>query len=246
MPIIISARPLPQPQSQFQPQFQPAANSLYNIPLPQRASPLPPYDTSQLTTPTYGRPGHSYPNQQAPIPSGTPLPPRSTHHHHQQQQQQQQHYQQQQQQQQQPHSSAPRVLPAPPTASTPTQAQMVARPASPTHDSNGLRLVDVPSEVLNRFLSVAQMNTLRKKETCGLLLGREKAPGRGFILCTLLIPEQRSTSDPCTMKNEELVVEFQIGRELVTLGWMSTLCRGRKVKHTNHACLLDLSVVRNW
>jgi STAM-binding protein len=189
---IISTRPLPQPQLHI----QAAANPLYNVPLPQRASPLPPYSSSQLTTPTYGRPGLSYPIQQAP-----PLPPRSTQH-----------------------SSTPRTLPAPPTVSTPTQAQTVARPASPTHDANGLRLIDVPSEVLNRFLSVAQMNTLRKKETCGLLLGREKGPGRGFILCTLLIPEQRSTADTCTMENEELVVEFQIGRELVTLGWVSRPC----------------------
>ena len=220
MPIIMSARPLPLPlpQPQPQPQFQSAGNSLYNIPLPQRASPHPPYNSSQVTTPTYGRPGLSYPNQQAPISSGTPLPPRSTP-----QQQHQHQHQQQQQQQQQQQSSALRVLPAPPTASTPTQAQMVARPASPTHDSNGLRLIDVPSELLTGFLSVAQMNTSRKKETCGLLLGREKAPGRGYILRTLLIPEQRSTSDTCTMENEELVVEFQIGRELVTLGWVSTL-----------------------
>ena len=224
MPIIISARPLPLPQPQLQ--IPSAGNSLYNIPLPQRASPHPPYNPSQVTTPTYGRPGLSYPNQQAPILSGPPLPPRSTPQ------------QQQQQQQQQQHTSGPRVLPAPPTASTPTQAQMVARPTSPTHDSNGLRLVDVPSELLNQFLSVAQMNTSRKKETCGLLLGQEKAPGRRFLLCTLLIPEQRSTADTCTMENEELVVEFQIGRELVTLGWVSTLCSGVRVKHTTHACLL--------
>jgi STAM-binding protein len=240
MPIIMSGRPLPLPLAQPQQQIQSAAgNSLYNIPLPQRASPHPPYNSSQATTPTYGRPGLSYSNQQAPIPSGSPLPPRSTPQQPQQHQYQQQpqHQQHQQQHQQHQHSSAPRVLPAPPTASTPTQAQMVARPASPTHDSNGIRLIDVPSELLNRFLSVAQMNTLRKKETCGLLLGREKAPGRGFILCTLLIPEQRSTSDTCTMENEELVVEFQIGRELVTLGWVSSLHSGRKVKHTTHAWL---------
>jgi len=218
---IISGRPLPlpQPQPQIQPQIQSGGHSLYNIPLPQRASPHPPYNSSQHTTPTYGRPGLSYSNQQVPMS----LTPRSAQQQQQQQQQYQQQQYQQQQQQQQPHPSAPRVLPAPPTASTPTQAQtVVPRPASPTHDGNGLRLIDVPSEVLNRFLSVAQMNTLRKKETCGLLLGREKAPGRGYILCTLLIPEQRSTADTCTMENEELVVEFQIGRELVTLGWVST------------------------
>jgi STAM-binding protein len=196
---IISTRPLPQPLPQ--PQIQVAGNSLYNIPLPQRASPAPPYNPSQLTTPTYGRPGPSYPHQQPPMsgPSRSAPPPPPPQQ-----------------------SSTPRVLPAPPTVSTPTQAQIVARPASPTHDANGLRLIDVPSEVLNRFLAVAQVNTLRKKETCGLLLGREKGPGRGFILCTLLIPEQRSTSDTCTMENEELVVEFQIGRELVTLGWVSS------------------------
>ena len=213
---IISARPLPQPQA--------VGNPLYNIPLPQRASPIPQYSSSQNTPQTYGRSGLTFPNpnQQVPGSSGSPFQPRSTQQQQQPLQQPQPQQHQQHQPHQQSHSSTPRVLPAPPSASTtPTQAPVVARPASPTHDSNGLRLIDVPAEVLNRFLAVAQMNTSRKKETCGLLLGREKGPGRGYILCTLLIPEQRSTADTCTMENEELVVEFQIGRELVTLGWVS-------------------------
>lgn len=83
----------------------------------------------------------------------------------------------------------------------------------------GMRPIDMPVELLDQFLGVARLNTLRKTETCGLLLGRLR--GAGFIITTLLIPEQRGTSDTCIMESEELVVEFSTGRELLTLGWVS-------------------------
>jgi STAM-binding protein len=82
-----------------------------------------------------------------------------------------------------------------------------------------MRPIDMPAELLDRFLGVARLNTLRKVETCGLLLGKER--GAGFTIVTLLIPEQRGTQDTCTMESEELVVEFSTDRDLLTLGWVS-------------------------
>jgi STAM-binding protein len=82
-----------------------------------------------------------------------------------------------------------------------------------------MRPIDMPAELLDRFLGVARLNTLRRVETCGLLLGKER--GAGFTIVTLLIPEQRGTQDTCTMESEELVVEFSTDRDLLTLGWVS-------------------------
>jgi len=84
----------------------------------------------------------------------------------------------------------------------------------------GMRPIDLPVELLDSFLGVARLNTLRKIETCGLLLGKQR--GAGFTIVTLLIPEQRGTQDTCTMESEELVVEFSMDRDLLTLGWVRT------------------------
>ena len=85
----------------------------------------------------------------------------------------------------------------------------------------------MPAELLDRFLGVAHLNTLRKIETCGLLLGKQR--GASFTISTLLIPEQRGTPDTCIMESEELVVEFSTGRDLLTLGWVSFLLVFAKV-----------------
>jgi hypothetical protein len=60
-------------------------------------------------------------------------------------------------------------------------------------------------------------------ETCGLLLGRDK--GTKFVVSTLLIPKQHSTSDTCTMDEEELVMRFTEERGLITLGWVGGFLR---------------------
>ena len=82
-----------------------------------------------------------------------------------------------------------------------------------------LKNVSVPRDCLPKFLSIAALNTARNRETCGLLLGKDK--GNKFAVTTLLIPKQHSTSDTCTMDEEELVMEFTEERSLITLGWVS-------------------------
>lgn len=82
-----------------------------------------------------------------------------------------------------------------------------------------LKTVRLPKDCLPKFVSIARVNTLQNKETCGLLLGKDK--GNKFVVSTLLIPKQRSTSDTCTMDEEELVLQFTEERHLITLGWVS-------------------------
>ena len=82
-----------------------------------------------------------------------------------------------------------------------------------------LRTIKLPREVLSKFLSIARVNTLQNRETCGLLLGKDK--GSKYVVTTLLIPKQHSTSDTCMMDEEELVLQFTEDRQLITLGWVS-------------------------
>ena len=82
-----------------------------------------------------------------------------------------------------------------------------------------LKTVSLPRDCLPRFLSIAALNTSRNRETCGLLLGRDQK-GK-YVVTTLLIPKQHSTSDTCTMDEEELVMQFTEERALITLGWVS-------------------------
>ncbi|KAH7908544.1 hypothetical protein BJ138DRAFT_1068611 [Hygrophoropsis aurantiaca] len=98
--------------------------------------------------------------------------------------------------------------------------------ADPTPE---LRSVSLPRECLSRFLSIASLNTSQNRETCGLLLGKDK--GNKYVVTTLLIPKQHSTSDTCTMDEEELVMEFTEERSLITLGWIHT--------HPSQSCFMS-------
>lgn len=120
----------------------------------------------------------------------------------------------------------PPPLPAnalpPPQSAPPTQADMdrIIRVSDPNLETvQPLKTVSLPRECLPRFLAIAKVNTEMNRETCGLLLGKDK--GHKFSVTTLLIPKQHSTSDTCTMDEEELVLQFTEERSLITLGWVS-------------------------
>ncbi|QRW13604.1 hypothetical protein RhiLY_12603 [Ceratobasidium sp. AG-Ba] len=110
----------------------------------------------------------------------------------------------------QPDSTIP---PLPSTSNSPAQ-----QPDEP--EDGKLRQVLLPEEVIQKFMSIAKPNTLQNRETCGLLLGKKRGPG--YAVTTLLIPRQRATSDTCEMVEEELIMEFQESRGLITLGWIHT------------------------
>jgi STAM-binding protein len=83
-----------------------------------------------------------------------------------------------------------------------------------------LKPVDVPKDILKRFMALAAENTELKKETLGLLLG--KIRHEKYIVTTLLIPNQSGGEDWCAMENDDMIVQFQERRFLVTLGWVSS------------------------
>jgi STAM-binding protein len=111
-------------------------------------------------------------------------------------------------------NSAPPAPPAPPAQS---DFDRIIRPAD-LKSENALKTVSLPRDCLQRFLAIAKVNTEMNKETCGLLLGKDK--GHKFVVTTLLIPKQHATSDTCTMDEEELVLQFTEERSLITLGWV--------------------------
>ena len=101
-----------------------------------------------------------------------------------------------------------------------TESNRIIQASNPSLDSTKpLKGVSLPKECLPRFLAIAKVNTEMNKETCGLLLGKDK--GHKYTVTTLLIPKQSSTSDTCTMLEEELVLLFTEERSLITLGWVS-------------------------
>jgi STAM-binding protein len=132
---------------------------------------------------------------------------------------------------------APRSHPGPsyPPPPPPAPSYPPARAHSPEHSpsrdpvNRDLKQVSLPRDCLPRFLSIAAVNTARNRETCGLLLGKDR--GRKFVVTTLLIPKQRSTSDTCAMEEEELVLQFTEERALITLGWIHT--------HPTQSCFMS-------
>jgi len=71
-----------------------------------------------------------------------------------------------------------------------------------------------------RFLKIAESNTARNTETCGLLCGKPRADV--LYITHVLIPSQTGTSDSCNMEGEERVFAFLDQHNLITLGWIHT------------------------
>ncbi|XP_068207999.1 STAM-binding protein-like isoform X2 [Palaemon carinicauda] len=84
----------------------------------------------------------------------------------------------------------------------------------------GLREVVVPVELMPKFMNLAQANTLRNIETCGVLAGR--LAQNQLLLTHLLVPKQCGTSDSCTTQQEEELFDYQDKFDLITIGWIHT------------------------
>lgn len=163
-----------------------------------------------------------YPNHLLPKPSaapssnayGMPMPTPSSQHQH------QHNHSIQYPSYQGPSRPAPPVpQTAPPNNQGHSRSDSSRIIRNTQDDAPILRTVTLPRECLPRFLTLAKVNTNMNMETCGLLLGKDK--GSKFVVTTLLIPKQHSTSDTCTMDEEELVLQFTEERSLITLGWVS-------------------------
>lgn len=100
-----------------------------------------------------------------------------------------------------------------------THARM-AGPLGTTSAAHRLRRLSIPASLLPTFLSYASMNTSMGRETCGLLLGKER---HGQLVVTvLLLPPQTGSRDQCVAEGEEATAAFQLAHGLLSLGWVHT------------------------
>uniref|UniRef100_A0A493T1B3 STAM binding protein n=2 Tax=Anas TaxID=8835 RepID=A0A493T1B3_ANAPP len=85
---------------------------------------------------------------------------------------------------------------------------------------DALRQVIVPRELCQKFLQLADANTVRGVETCGILCG--KLMRNEFTITHVIVPKQYGGPDYCNTENEEELFLIQDQHGLVTLGWIHT------------------------
>lgn len=113
-----------------------------------------------------------------------------------------------------------------PSAPSPAAPPTVDRSLKPGHLSNnttlvdGLRQIAVPAELCSKFLRLANNNTIRAVETCGILCGRLNS--NAFTVTHVIVPKQCGGPDYCDTENEEELFLVQDQYDLITLGWIHT------------------------
>nr|XP_060624746.1 AMSH-like protease isoform X1 [Anolis sagrei ordinatus] len=86
--------------------------------------------------------------------------------------------------------------------------------------AEGLRSVVLPRDLCHKFLLLAEANTVRGIETCGILCG--KLTHNEFTITHVIVPKQSAGPDYCDMENVEELFSVQDQHDLLTLGWIHT------------------------
>ncbi|XP_015278501.1 PREDICTED: STAM-binding protein isoform X2 [Gekko japonicus] len=111
------------------------------------------------------------------------------------------------------------VVPKPPVVDRSLKPGALGTPES--HATiEGLRHIIVPRELCHKFLQLADANTARGVETCGILCG--KLMRNEFTITHVIIPKQYGGPDYCNTENEEELFLIQDQYGLITLGWIHT------------------------
>lgn len=87
----------------------------------------------------------------------------------------------------------------------------------------------ISTSMMDTFLRLAQSNTSKDLETCGILAGSLK--NRKFYITALIIPKQEATANSCQATNEEEIFDVQDKRSLFPLGWIHT--------HPTQSCFMS-------
>lgn len=98
-----------------------------------------------------------------------------------------------------------------------------------TEGKEPLRSVFLPATLRTDFLKIADPNTRRHLETCGMLCG--VLTRNAFFITHLLIPHQESTSDTCQTTHEEYLFEYLDKHNLILIGWIHT--------HPTQSCFMS-------
>ena len=94
------------------------------------------------------------------------------------------------------------------------------KPSAFLENGNPLRTIFLPPELRHKFLKIAEPNTRKNLETCGILCGT--LISNALFISKLVIPEQKSTSDTCETVNENKLFDYVDGEDLMMLGWIHT------------------------
>ncbi|XP_050815493.1 AMSH-like protease isoform X1 [Gopherus flavomarginatus] len=86
--------------------------------------------------------------------------------------------------------------------------------------AEALRDVVLPTDLCHKFLLLAEANTVRGIETCGILCG--KLTHNEFTITHVIVPKQSAGPDYCDMENVEELFSIQDQHNLLTLGWIHT------------------------
>ncbi|KAM4677138.1 LOW QUALITY PROTEIN: STAM-binding protein [Discoglossus pictus] len=126
-----------------------------------------------------------------------------------------------------PGVNEPPITPPPPAYDSclprPPVVDRSLKPASiRNHEGyvSGLRHVSIPRDVCCKFLQLAETNTQRGVETCGILCG--KLMQNEFTITHVIVPKQSGGPDYCNTENEEDLFLIQDQHGLITLGWIHT------------------------
>lgn len=94
------------------------------------------------------------------------------------------------------------------------------RPSAYLENGKPLRTVFLPQNLRQQFLKVAEPNTRRNLETCGMLCGT--LISNALFISKVVIPDQESTSDTCDTINESAFFDYCAAEDLMVLGWIHT------------------------
>ncbi|XP_019744071.1 STAM-binding protein-like A isoform X2 [Hippocampus comes] len=125
-----------------------------------------------------------------------------------------------------PHSPRDAAGNHPPSSAAPPSFDRSLKPGSLLSPGNNdltvdaLRQLLVPSELCRSFLRLAEANTSRAVETCGILCG--KLTRNTFSVTHVIVPKQCGGPDYCDTENEEELFLIQDQYDLITLGWIHT------------------------
>ena len=126
--------------------------------------------------------------------------------------------------------------PAPPPKVMPEEASpnsekndVVFQTADYLESGEPLRSLFIAKDLRAKFLRIAEPNTAKGLELCGLLCGQLHK--NALFATRLLIPEQVCTENTCDTINEERIWEFCDEHDVLVMGWIHT--------HPTQTCFLS-------
>lgn len=104
-------------------------------------------------------------------------------------------------------------------------------PTAYTESGNPLRTVLLPPDLRQSFLNLADANTARNLETCGILAAT--VISGALFITHLIVPDQTSTSDTCdtTPSGDNALFDYCDSHNLLVCGWIHT--------HPSQSCFLS-------